>query len=436
MGFGKQLPGTKDANMSLEQSINHRLRQYPRLKRVLKRGYQAAFVLGAPAKQMLDNVTAISPDDDREYFFGYYDKSPWNANGTKVLCMSAKNTTLTVAPKDVLDILVLDMQNNRRVVKVAESRAWNVQQGCMAQWLGPNYDKEIIYNDFRSGQLCSVILDVETREERIIEHPVYSVSPDGYFALTLNFARLHRMRPGYGYSNTPDTTMGQLVPEEAAVSRVDLRTGIVSRILEFAELLSLDHRDDMDAAEHKVNHLMVSPSGKRFMVLHRWSCEGRKFTRLVTCGTDGRSIWNLSDEGMVSHCFWKDDSTILAFARRQQRNGYFLLEDGTTNALRLWPEIANDGHPSYSPSGEYILFDSYPDRHRLSTIKIFNESGSTKETIAKVYSPFRYDNDVRCDLHPRWSRDGRAICFDGAFEGRRRLYQVDLAHLGELKAVG
>ncbi|WP_111836707.1 TolB-like translocation protein [Actinomyces bovis] len=419
--------------MSLEQTINHRLSQYPRVKRLLKRGYQTAFAIGAPGKQMVGNVEVISPNDDREYFFGYYDKSPWDASGTKVLCMSAKDTVSAVAPKDVLDLLVLDMHDNRQVLKVAESRSWNVQQGCMAQWLGPDYGSKIIFNDFRSGLFCSVIVDIHTRQERIIPSPVYSVSSDGSFALTLDFARLHRLRPGYGYSNVPDATDGQLVPDGAAVSKIDLRTGEVSRVLEFSELLSLDHRDDMEGAEHKVNHLMLNPSDERFMVLHRWYVKGRKYTRLVTCGVDGKDIWNLSDEGMVSHCFWKNDSTVLAFARRQAFNGYFLLEDGTTKASRLWPDIENDGHPSYSPSGEYVLFDSYPDRRRLSSIKIFNEAGSIRETIARVYAPFRYDNDVRCDLHPRWRRDGGAICFDGAFEGRRRLYQVDLGKFGTLK---
>ena len=33
-------------------------------------------------------------------------------------------------------------------------------------------------------------------------------------------------------------------------------------------------------------------------------------------------------------------------------------------------------------------------------------------TIAKVFAPFTYDNDTRCDLHPKWSRDGKKISFD------------------------
>ena len=47
-------------------------------------------------------------------------------------------------------------------------------------------------------------------------------------------------------------------------------------------------------------------------------------------------------------------------------------------------------------------------------------------TIARVFAPFKYDNDTRCDLHPRWNHAGDKICFDSIFEGHRGLYTVNL----------
>ncbi|MBR1793581.1 MAG: hypothetical protein IJ764_08100, partial [Bacteroidales bacterium] len=52
--------------------------------------------------------------------------------------------------------------------------------------------------------------------------------------------------------------------------------------------------------------------------------------------------------------------------------------------------------------------------------------GKLSKEIARVFAPFRYDNDTRCDLHPRWSRDGQKVCFDACFEGFRGLYYVSL----------
>jgi Tol biopolymer transport system component len=46
--------------------------------------------------------------------------------------------------------------------------------------------------------------------------------------------------------------------------------------------------------------------------------------------------------------------------------------------------------------------------------------------VARVFAPLKYDNDSRCDLHPRWSRDGQMIAFDSEFEGRRGLYTVGI----------
>ena len=57
---------------------------------------------------------------------------------------------------------------------------------------------------------------------------------------------------------------------------------------------------------------------------------------------------------------------------------------------------------------------------------VTEEEGKEIKVVARVFSPFKYDNDTRCDLHPRWSPDGKQICFDGTFEGHRGLYVVKL----------
>ena len=35
--------------------------------------------------------------------------------------------------------------------------------------------------------------------------------------------------------------------------------------------------------------------------------------------------------------------------------------------------------------------------------------------------------DVRCDLHPRWSPDGKIVTVDSIHDGRRAIYQLDLS---------
>ena len=104
------------------------------------------------------------------------------------------------------------------------------------------------------------------------------------------------------------------------------------------------------------------------------------------------------------------------------------MKDKTQDYQKLWPFISGDGHPSYSPTDSHtVVTDSYPNRYRISTIRVLKDNDmSNDKIIAEVFCPFRYDNDTRCDCHPRWSRDGKSICFDGVFEGHRGLYMVNL----------
>ena len=412
--------------MELEQKISQKLNQYPAVKRAVKRAYQHVMVALSAKKDHEGEIVRLSPDDpEHEYFFGYYDKSPWDASGRYVICLKAENTWAEPAPKAPAELLLIDTAENNAARKIAETHAWNVQQGCMAQWLGPGFDREIIYNDFRDGRFVSVVLDVFTGRESVRKMPVYSVSSDGRFALTLDFARLHRLRPGYGYSNLEDETKDQKLPDAPCVWRLDLAENTAEPVLSYTGLASFEPRAEMAGAEHKVNHIMLSPDGKRFMVLHRWRNGTRKYSRLVTANADGTELYNLSDDDMVSHCCWQDDGTILAFENKKGTGaGYYRMRDRTQEYCRLWPHIGADGHPSFSPDGRLVVTDTYPNRKRMAVLKVLNEDFNI--VIAKVFAPFRYDNETRCDLHPRWSRDGKAICFDSVFEGHRGLYMVPL----------
>ena len=185
--------------MSIEQRINQQLNKYPGLKRGIKRMYQLGMYAISPKLKSEGEIVRISPEDHREYFFGYYDKSPWDAGGRYMLCMRADNTWKSPASERDAEILLIDTGDPTAAPRVlASTCAWNVQQGCMLQWLGPDFSRRIIYNDFRNGEFCSVVLDIETGCETVLPMPVYSVASDGKSALSLDFARLHRLRKGYG----------------------------------------------------------------------------------------------------------------------------------------------------------------------------------------------------------------------------------------------
>ena len=377
--------------------------------------YQRVLYLLSPKFKYEGEISVVTPDDGYEYLFGYYDKCPWSDDGRYLLALKVKNASTEADSTAPAEIVRIDLENNNACEVLAQTRCWNVQQGCMAQWMD---DHTILYNDFRNGKYCAVILDLNSKAERLIDRPVYTVSSDRKTALTLDFARLHRLRPGYGYANTADETKGILCPEETCIWKIDLQSGEVTSLLSYGDLAGFEPRKEMEGAEHKVNHLMIAPGGKRFMVLHRWFQNQVKYTRLITCNMDGSELYNLSDDDFVSHCCWKNDTEIVSYLNKKDGGkGYYHLKDRTQTYERLWPQLAMDGHPTFSQDGSCVVTDTYPDRRRIQSLYVMK--GKQIKRIARVFSPFKYGGDTRCDLHPRWSRDGKRICFDASFQGKR-----------------
>lgn len=413
--------------VELENMGKQALEQLPLVKRSAKRAYQFANVVASSEKfKSKGDVVKVSPDDGFEYFYGYYDKSPWDITNRFMLCLKVRQAYKSVAPKETGVVGVIDTFDGNKFIKVGVTHSWNVQQGCMAQWMGPDYGKRIIYNDFRNGNYCSIIYNWEDRKvEKVLPLPIYDVARDGGFALSLDFSRLHRMRPGYGYSNIPDATKGVMCPDQACIWKMDISSGTVTELFKYTDFATFEPDKSMQGAEHKVNHLMISPNCRRFMVLHRWFQKGRKHTRLVTANVDKTEMYNLSDDVFVSHCYWKNDDEILSFLRKKETgNHYYLMKDRTQEYKTFWPELNTDGHCSYSPDGNLIITDTYPNRKRIASVYLCTEGDNKSRKIASVSAPFRYDNDCRCDLHPRWDRKGDKICIDSVHEGKRGLYII------------
>ena len=87
-----------------------------------------------------------------------------------------------------------------------------------------------------------------------------------------------------------------------------------------------------------------------------------------------------------------------------------------------------DGHPSICPTNEdWIVTDTYPDKNGLAQLILFNKTTSQKFVIDELKSIQKYDNTVnRCDLHPKWSFDGKRISIDTMNDGIRSMYLYDV----------
>jgi Tol biopolymer transport system component len=83
-----------------------------------------------------------------------------------------------------------------------------------------------------------------------------------------------------------------------------------------------------------------------------------------------------------------------------------------------------DGHPSVY--GNNILFDTYPNKSRMKKLLLFDVSSSELRELGEFYESFDFYAETRCDLHPRFSFDGKKVFFDSVHEGKRGLYMLEL----------
>jgi len=188
----------------------------------------------------------------------------------------------------------------------------------------------------------------------------------------------------------------------------------------------------MEGAEHWFNHLLFNPDGSRFIFLHRWRKGNRGWwTRMFTANTDGSKLHLVADHGMVSHFVWRDPTHILAWSREPERGNRYHLYMDRTDEVEVVGEgiLTTDGHCSYSPDKRWILTDTYPDKDRMRTLILYNPEQRRRVDIGRFFAPRELDGEIRCDLHPRWSRDGKQVCIDSVHEGSRQVYVLDVSDI-------
>ena len=433
----------------IKKYIGEILQPFPRLRFLIKKVYKisifcffklvALFYHSGHNFLKESNVTNIT-NKKYHYFFGYYDKCPWNNTGKYLLCLKTSFANRMPKPGESAEIYYIDLNKKKNTMyKIAETKAWCWQQGCMLQWFKSKNEDLIIYNDFRDNEYVSVISDLKGKVKKILPLPIYTITEDGKQALGLNFGRLHYGSAGYGYITKPYLDFKKLCPRNDGIWHINIDSNKYKLIVSLRQIYEFDFKKNIKNAFHYFNHLKFNPNGTRFVFLHRWNYkggwhpEGRNFTRMFTANIDGSDLYCLSDYEMVSHFTWKDNEHILAWARQPiNKNHFYLFKDKTKDVKIIGKNILlEDGHPSYSPDGRWILLDTYPNKIRLRKLLLYDTFNSRIIEIGNYFTSFKYEGVLRCDLHPRWSNDGKKICFDSTHEGIKRIYVMDVSSIVE-----
>jgi len=365
----------------------------------------------------------------RHHFFGYYDKCPWNASGTLLLGHEAPFNDRPPGLEDAASVGIVHLAEANRYEALATTLAWNWQQGSMLQWHPADPERLVVHNDRRAHRFVACVRDLHGRTLNVYDRPIYALSPDGRYACSVNFARLHAHRPGYGYAGCADPWADEPHPGEDGIHRLELASGRSELIVSLDQLARLDTDADSRAAFQWINHVQISPDATRIAFFHIGRTEGGWRARLCCCASDGSGVAVLLDREFISHYDWLDNHSLLIWTRDHGHPGNFVLvslDGGAPNVVGD-TVLVEDGHVSFSPDRRWVLNDTYPDRYDMRTLMLYRWADGARCDLARLHSPkSRWWGEIRCDLHPRWNRDGTMVCIDSVHTGERQMYVVEV----------
>ncbi len=391
----------------------------------------------------------ISPDDGGIYLFGYYDRNPWNHDMSLHLAMRIPQETRLPRPGECADVGVIGPHGFEPLVK---TRTWCHQQGCMELFL-PRRPDCFVFNDFdtESGKPVARVFRLGHGIVGRYEWPIYAISPDGRYAVSLNFSRIPRR--GYSYADTalsPDLHPADLDSE--GLRLIDLETGASRIIVSYRSMIERHpYAYSCEGRHIWLNHAIFNRDSSRVLWLFRQCDEPGDMSRgwmtfLYTSSLSGEDAECVLPEAcwakLISHQIWgRTPREILVDAAWGGRGHDAVVFDESRRpflAQRLSAGHGRMSHMVFSPDGRYILSDSYPQNGIQPLILIDAENG-----CHVTLGEFRHErpagtpDDVRCDLHPRWSPDGSCVTVDSIHDGRRAIYRLDLppafAALAELR---
>ena len=416
-------------------------------------------------------------DQGYSHFFGYYDKSPLNVDGNLMLAHRISFDGRPINANDKAEVGYYDIDSGQWC-SLGKTNAFNWQQGAMLQWLPLDCTSRVIYNDREADRFVSVIVDIETGQQKIIPFTVYAIHPSGTFALAANYERLYFCRPGYNYQGIINPKWNHPIQEEDGIFRVDLETGDTELLISTRQICDLGNLPfAAEQYNHWLEHMMWNPSGSRFAFLHRWDdTPGGHTTRLFTANADGSDIYIFPETGFYSHMGWRTDEEFTIWTVKPKLLGNRILEKesfvlhgiarpiyhwirdhlltrGLDKSLKgkligggqayfqMWDQsdkaeilgeniLIHNGHNTWSPVNfDIMLTDTYEDNEGFRHLLLYFKGSNKVVEIGRFFSPF--DRSVyRCDLHPRWSMDGTKVVIDSAHkEHRRQIFIFDIRQL-------
>jgi len=374
-------------------------------------------------QSILNSKVQNFKDEKDSIFFGYYDITPFSYNNEKILAIRSPELLTSPTINNHADVGFFNISKPDCFIKLSKTNAWCWQQGCRLQWIGDR-GKKIIFNCTENNSYIAKIIEIKSgKVEKKIKRAIYSISGNGKWGLSLDFSRLQRLRPGYGYGVLRDKTIGVSCPKNSGIELIDLSTNKVTLLFSIYRIATINPHKSMDQAEHYFNHIMFNPSGDKFLFLHLWNKNNKRHSRLFVANRNGDDIKLINNSGIVSHYNWISDDDILLYSLVEEREALmYAIFSSVDNKIKYFKSNIpkKDGHPTLLKGDKDIMLtDNYPGLCSRRSVLLYQIKKDKVEVLARFDSPRTFSGEFRCDLHPRISNDEKKICVDRVINGKR-----------------
>ncbi|MCX6993247.1 MAG: hypothetical protein NT011_08925 [Kiritimatiellaeota bacterium] len=392
-------------------------------------------------------LTNLTPEPGH-FMFGYYDRCPWNAGDQLHLALHIPQQDHLPLPGESASVGYID-RATRTFHAVAKTRAWCHQQGAMTLW-HPRLKDTFLFNDYNENEkkLCARLFEINGHEIGRIDRPLYSISHNGRWGSSLDFGRIPRR--GYSYADVPLSNESDRPDlDNDGIFMINLADGKETLIVPYRKFLEAHPFPyTLEKSYWYLNHIVFNCDDSRIMVL----CEQVRSksgppggqTNLFTMNIDGSNFccplptpyWHDSERtpDRISHQLWGRTPREIIIDPNWFGDGnacvVFDESKRSMQAHRISDGFGVHAHFVFSPDGKWIACDTYPDKNNIERLGVIEVATGTVTELGRFRhiseSPF---DDLRCDLHPRWSHDGTIITVDSIHSGERKIYLIDVGDI-------
>ena len=409
--------------------------------------------------ELIDGASIVaSTNKNFDHSVGYHDIKPFNAENENLILLHRYPKNLINYNKKIkIDICLWDHKNDI-MSELDETIAWSWEQGSRLQWLNKN---ELIYNISDNLEIKSCVYNIHSKHKKKLNYPIYSYSPETKKFLYINYSRLWVLWKSYGYfSNTSYNFENK--SDEDGVFLSDLNNNN-ELILSIKDAVNLCDLNDLDTAFF-IAHPTFSPNGEKFVSLLRFFNSSGSLISYLICTEIKSKKHRIISRERVSHFEWINNDKIVVWSRNINKNlqsfrtNKFLEKYFVSNVKKvlnlLSPNIKKniisthyhlidvnngnhkildkknlieDGHPQISTDEKYLITDTYPNENNFQKLLLYNIHKDQTLELGKFKSSSHLkENQVKYDLHPRWSCSGKLISIDSSHEGSRQSYIINI----------